>query len=186
MTKQNHWGENVPVAWTKLESVLRKMREYMKICLFSNLLENVKNIEDLQINTKEELLAALKFFHETGVICFRREIETIIILDVQWFVDAFKNIIMDERHYQHMEVENCTQFDALNKYGLLSADILNDLWKNNDFQQHRIELVNHMEDLNMLANIEPNLWYVPCMNKAKIHPKYIRQLQSFTNALFCV
>lgn len=167
MTELNHWGEHVPVAWTKLESVLRKMRESIKICRFSNLLNNVLKLDELKINTKEELLTALKFFHDTGVIFFQKEIENVIILDVQWFVDAFKCIILDERHYENMEVDNFTQFDSLNKHGLLSGKILHDLWKKSDFQQHKKELVNHMVDLNMLANVDANLWYVPCMNKQK-------------------
>lgn len=173
MTGMSYWGDNVPVAWTKLESVFRKMRQSIKVCHFSNLLENVTKLEDVQINTKEELLTALKFFHETGVIFFRREIEKVIILDVQWFVDAFKCIILDERHYESKEVGNLTQFDSLNKYGLLSGEMLHDLWKTNDFQRYKEELVNHMIDLNMLANVEANLWYVPCMNKQKYNPSVL-------------
>lgn len=173
MIQLNHWGENVPIGWTKLESVLRKMSESMKICRFSNLLEKVLKFEEIKINNKEELLAALKFFHDTGVIFFRKEIENNIILDVQWFVDAFKCIIMDERHFQNMEAENCTQFDSLNKHGLLSGEILHDLWKDSDFQQHKEELLNHMVDLNMLANVAANLWYVPCMNKQTYTPSIL-------------
>lgn len=173
MTGLSHWGEHVPVAWTKLESVLRKMRKSIKVCRFSNLLKDVKKSEDVQINTKEELLTALKFFHETGIIFFQKEKENVIILDVQWFVDAFKCIILDERHHESMEVDNYTQFITLQKYGLLSGRILHDLWKNNDFQQHKDELVNHMIDLNMLANIDVNLWYVPCMNKQKYTPSIL-------------
>lgn len=173
MTGMSNWGENVPVAWTKLESVLRKMRQSIKVYHFSNLLENVTKSEDVQINTKEELLTALKFFHETGVIFFRKEIEKVIILDVQWLVDAFKCIILDERHYESKKVGNLTQFDYLNDYGLLSGKILHDLWKTNDFQQYKEELVNHMIDLNMLANVEADLWYVPCMNKQKYNPRVL-------------
>lgn len=173
MKGMSSWGEHVPYAWAKLESVLREMRRSIKVCRFSNLLEYVTKKKVVKIKTKKDLLTALKFFHERGVIFFRNEIEKVIILDVQWFVDAFKCIILDERHYESKEVGNLKEFDSLNKYGLLSDKILNDLWKNSDFQQHKQDLVNQMIDLNMLANVEADLWYVPCMNKQKYTPSIL-------------
>lgn len=164
---QNHWGEDVPVAWTKLESVLRKIRETVKIYPFSNLFETVTKLTDLQINNEEELITALNFFHDTGVILFQKEKENIVILDVQWFVDAFKCIIIDERHYENKDVDNCTDFDFLKSHGLLTGKLLDALWRDKDFQQYKEELINHMVDLNMLANLNSEEWYVPCMNKQK-------------------
>lgn len=180
MKELNHWGENVPLAWTKLEPVLRNMRESVKICRFSILLNNVLKLEELNINSKEELLTALQFFHDTGVIFFRKEIVNIVILDVQWFVNAFKCIILDERHDECMEVDNCTEFVSLKKYGLLCGKLLHDLWKNDDFKEHKEELVNLMIDLNMLANVDANLWYVPCMNKQKYKSKLDKSTVSST------
>lgn len=164
---QNHWGEDVPVAWTKLESVLRKIRETVKIYPFSNLFETVTKLKDLQINNEEELITALNFFHDTGVILFQKEKENIVILDVQWFVDAFKCIIIDERHYENKDVDNCTDFDFLKSHGLLTGKLLDALWRDKDFQQYKEGLINHMVDLNMLANLNSEEWYVPCMNKQK-------------------
>lgn len=165
MTKQNHWGEQVPVAWAILESFLRKMRKSIKICLFSCLFETVKMSKDLQISTEEGLKTALTFFHDTGVILFRKEIENIIILDVQWFVDAYKCIIIDKRHCQSIPVQYRTEHNLLTSRGLLSRKLLDCLWRNSDYQQYKEYIFIHMEGLNMIANLNPNLWYVPCMNK---------------------
>lgn len=167
MTKQNHWGEHVPVAWTKLESFLKKIRERIKICLFSCLLETVKKSKDLQTDTEEELKTALKFFHDTGVILFRKEIENIIILDVQWFVDAFRCIVIDERHCQTIPVRYAKDRKSLTRSGLLYNTLLDCLWRNNDYKQYKEYILIHMEGLNMLAKVNPKFWYVPCMNKKK-------------------
>lgn len=163
LKKQNHWGENVPIAWTKLESFLKKKKEVTRACLFSNLLD-----DDNQLwNSRHDLITALKFFHDTGVILFRKEIENVIILDVQWFVDAFKNIIMDERHNKEKNEYNFKQFEALNSCGLLSSKLLDALWRKSDFFQHKKSLLYHMKHLDMIAELSPEFWYVPCMNKHK-------------------
>lgn len=93
LKKQNHWGENVPIAWTQLESFLKKKKEVTRACLFSNLLDDVKKEDNQLWNSRHDLITALKFFHDTGVILFRKEIENVIILDVQWFFDAFKTLL---------------------------------------------------------------------------------------------
>lgn len=167
LKKQNHWGKNVPIAWTKLESFLKKKTEVTKACLFLNLLDDVQK-EDHQLwNSRHDLITALTFFHDTGVILFRKEIENVIILDVQWFVDAFKNIIMDERHKKEMNEYNFKQFESLNSCGLLSSKLLDVLWGKSDFFQHKKSLIYHMKHLDMLAELKPEFWYVPCMNKQK-------------------
>nr|XP_022307937.1 uncharacterized protein LOC111113935 [Crassostrea virginica] len=160
--RQSHWGEKVPISWTKLESVFTKLKEGNKVFLFSNLLGNVLKTNRLAIDSEEDLIDALNFFNETGVILFRSEIKNIIILDVQWFVDAFKCIILDEEHVK--EKRYLGDFDELFKFGLLSNTLLKKLWQN-DFYQYKESLVNHMKYLDMLAELSKEMWYVPCMNK---------------------
>lgn len=164
LKSQSHWGEFVPMAWSKLESIMRKLGETCKIILFKNLWEMVQKIHDLPINNEDELLTALRFFHDTGVVLFRKEIENIIILDVQWLVDAFQCIIMDERH---IDKELFSDQDVLNDLGLLSNKLLDALWGDIRFKQHKRSLIAHMKHLGMLAELNQKLWYVPCMNKQK-------------------
>ena len=161
--KQSHWGEKVPISWTKLESVFTKLKEGNKVFPFSSLLGNVLQTNGLGINSEEDLINALTFFNETGVILFRSEIKDIIILDVQWFVDAFKCIILDEEHMK--EKRYLDDFDELIKFGLLSNNLLKKLWQKDNFYQYKEILVDHMKHLDMLAELSKEMWYVPCMNK---------------------
>lgn len=163
----DQWGENVPIVWAKLESFLRKMREEKKICLILDLLKYIQKADRTLLKNREELITALKFFNDTGVILFREEVKKFVILDVQWFVDAFKNIIMDERHIDVKDKNNLTQFDALTDSGLLFNKLLDSLWRKGNFLQHKKSLVYHMKHLDMLAELNSELWYVPCMNKQK-------------------
>lgn len=74
---QDQWGENVPIAWAKLESVLKKMREGKKICLILDLLKDIQKADRTLLKNREELITALKFFNDTGVILFREEVKKI-------------------------------------------------------------------------------------------------------------
>ena len=165
----NHWGEKEPISWSKLESMLRRLREYRKMYLFSDLLGDVLNMNDLGIKKEEDLIIALTFFHETGVIVFRNEVKVkeFIILDVQWFVDAFKCIILEEEHINIKDQFNFPEFNNLNMFGLLSNKLLNELWKDSSFYQHKESLVTHMKQLDMIAELPAGMLYVPCMNKNK-------------------
>lgn len=123
------------------------------------------------MNCKEDLITALKFFNDTGLILFRKEIqnekENVIILDVQWFVDAFKRIISDEIHSNYYNNYNYSDFIDLHRYGLLSSKLLETLWDTTPLNLYKRNLVEHMKHLYMLAELKPGSWYVPCMNKKK-------------------
>nr|XP_022291294.1 uncharacterized protein LOC111102724 [Crassostrea virginica] len=170
---QSHWGERVPISWTKLESVLRKLIKKSNVIFFSKLLSYVLKTNELGINTEEDLLDALMFFNDTGVILFRSEIKDIIILDVQWFVDAFKRIIFDAEHVKAMNIGDVQEFKELSEHGLLSSNVLNVLWQNSEFAEHKKSLVDYLKHLDMLAELPEEKWYVPCMNKQKFEWNYL-------------
>nr|XP_034313108.1 uncharacterized protein LOC117684562 isoform X1 [Crassostrea gigas] len=156
---QDHWGKGIPKTWTKIECVLKMKRRSFKMCSISSILEDLKRIDDHLINNDDELVTVLMYFHDTGVILFQEDLEE-IILDVQWFADAFKSIVVNDKH-------SLEQFKELNGSGLLSSQLLNDLWSNSDltFHQNLDKLVKHMVKLAMIAELNSTLWYVPCMNK---------------------
>ena len=160
MRSQSHWGEDVPISWTILASVLKKLQKDSKIYNILDLLRAFQSINDLSMENEEALVNALTFFHETGNVLFQSKTEN-IILDVQWFVDAFKLIILDE---EHGDMKN-PEFEELFKFGLLSNAYLDELWTKNNFFQHKESLVYHMKQLDMLAELSKEKWYVPCMNK---------------------
>nr|XP_022316888.1 uncharacterized protein LOC111120466 isoform X3 [Crassostrea virginica] len=179
---QRHWGEQVPISWTKLESALRKLQESSNIYPFGELLTCVLDTPDLGIKNEEELINALTFFHETGIILFRPKIKSTIILDVQWLVDAFKLLILDEKHVK--DKHHLAQFNELNRHGLLSSKLLIKLWENDDFHQHKDILVDHMKQLDMLAEISKEKWYVPCMNKQKYSSAILKNCQVSSRLCF--
>lgn len=171
LTSLDHWGVHVPIAWNKLEYVLRTASENFNIYSFSDLQKDAAIADDIFMKSKEELITALEFFNDTGLILFRNEIgnknENVVILNVQWFVNAFKCIIMDDIHLEKMTNENFKDFGNLYRNGLLSIELLKALWDHSDFYLHQNNLVKHMKHLDMLAELEPGSWYVPCINKQK-------------------
>lgn len=75
LKSQDHWGKNIPKAWTKIESVLNMKRSYIKMCNISSILEDLKMIDDQRLNTDKELVTVLMYFNNTGVILFRKYFE---------------------------------------------------------------------------------------------------------------
>ena len=167
MKLENHWGETIPISWAKLDSMLKTLRRSRNIYLFSNLFRDVQNANYVGIHDEEELRTALTFFHETGVILFRSAKKDIIILNIQWFLDAFKCIIVDETHIDIKDKSDFLDFDELNNHGLLSHTLLTKLWRIGDFSENENSLIHYMKELNMLAELSEEMWYVPCMNKQK-------------------
>ena len=169
MKSENHWGETIPISWSKLDSMLKTLQTFHNIYLFSDLFRDVQKGNDVGINDEEELRTALTFFYEAGMILFRSaKKEDIIILNVQWFVDAFKCIIVDETHIDIKDTSDFLDFGELNDHGLLSHTLLTKLWRTGDFyEKHEKSLIYYMKEFDMLAELSGDMWYVPCMNKQK-------------------
>ena len=167
MKSENHWGETVPVSWINLEKwILKTEAQSRNIYIFSNLLRDVENANDVGIDNEEDLRTALTFLHETGVMLWCSSAKkSSIILNVQWFVDAFKCIIMDETHNNIKDQNNFKDFDELHNHGILSKKLLIELWRTSNFYEHKGSLIYHMKELDMLAELSEEMWYVPCMNK---------------------
>lgn len=190
LTSLDHWGVNVPLAWNKLEYFLGMLRKSSNIYSFSDLQKGARTVDEIFMKNKEELITALEFFNDTGLILFRNDLENenknAIILDVQWFVNAFKCIIMDKEHRKHREHMDdqlhYKDIDNLDVNGLLSSKLLNILWKKSNFYSHKSSLVKHMIHLDMLAELESETWYVPCMNK-QIYKEEVLGNCSFSSTL---
>lgn len=75
LTSLSHWGVNVPIAWNKLEYVLRTKSKSLNIYSFSDLQKEAGIADEIFMKSKEELITALEFFNDTGLILFRNEIE---------------------------------------------------------------------------------------------------------------
>ncbi|XP_062594581.1 uncharacterized protein LOC134256001 [Saccostrea cucullata] len=92
VTNLPHWGEEVPLKWFELEKILNNEKANgKKIIKRSQLKETAKHFSIDEDDRKD----VLHFLHEIGKILYFSvdKLKDTIIIDVQWFVDAFKYII---------------------------------------------------------------------------------------------
>jgi hypothetical protein len=170
---QDHWGKTIPTSWLRLETALRAEREKIKVLRSSLLWEKVKSETSVGITSKGDMLSALKFFHEIGIVLFSNHgfEDEFVILNVQWFIDAFQLIIDPEcpaRYDNRREKNRREKWRDFDKTGLIEEDLLLSMWGTEQaYIEHRAQILYHMKRLGMLAEIENKRWYIPFLNKQK-------------------
>ncbi|XP_061195671.1 uncharacterized protein LOC133203890 [Saccostrea echinata] len=151
------WGEYIPAKWEAFEcSILKRTDKIM----------HKSELRSMEIFPSDVIDDMLRFYHETGVILNFNEghLADIIILDVQWFVDAFKLIFSDENHVKQMALYTAEWRD-LNSTGDLNDNYLQRIWNgNNSYIQNKDRLLDYMQRLGLIAKGSSS-HYVPCMNK---------------------
>ncbi|XP_062602236.1 probable serine/threonine-protein kinase pats1 [Saccostrea cucullata] len=163
-----HWGEELPQSWAMFETFLQE-KKFPKILsrseleMFNEILpEGIK----LQIS---DMSPMLQFFHDIReIIHFNHQfLNKVIFLDVQWFADAFRNVITDKNHAQEDLFEFASEWDKFNETGELDEALLSAIWRmnNNGYLEHKEDIMMYMEKLGLLAKMSDKTWYVPCMNK---------------------
>ncbi|XP_062595330.1 uncharacterized protein LOC134256665 isoform X1 [Saccostrea cucullata] len=165
----DHWGEKLPHSWAMFENFFQEKKN-LKVINKETLLDfNDALPQELKLETIEDINTMLQFFHDIReILHFNQEsLRGIIILDVQWFADAFKNVITDKNHAAEDLFELASQWDKFNESGELSDTLLSAIWEmnNNGFLEHKDEIMRYMEKLGLLAKMDDKRWYVPCMNK---------------------
>ena len=87
--KQPHWGEKRPIKWLLLADELDKEREKRPQM---TLTEVEKLGQELDILTREEILAFLTFHHNLGDLIYLNEdgLQNTVILSPQWLSDIFR------------------------------------------------------------------------------------------------
>ncbi|XP_056015025.1 probable serine/threonine-protein kinase pats1 [Ostrea edulis] len=179
IAKQDRWKETIPTDWALSEVVLRELRgrgqrmisveELSERCFGKNK-EKCIQIRDI-----------LKFYHEIGVILHFDEdsLAETVIIDIQWFVDSFKNIITDPNHVRDF-VENNRDWLEFNENGHIQDNLLTKLWTSRNFQINRwnkTNLLQYMERLGLIFNGQ-RVHYIPCMNKRTFTIQQQKDLQS--------
>ncbi|XP_056007862.1 uncharacterized protein LOC125664362 isoform X4 [Ostrea edulis] len=176
---QNHWGESIPTSWVHLEAYLMEIKKQQMVLQKKDLWETLafqSSQPDLQLTSKEDMTTALRFFNDIGVILFTTSSES-IILDVQWFVDAFKHIITDESHAKHDITKHFTDWRKFNANGILPKNLVKEIWRGSEsLTRYTEDLIFHLIRLGMIAEIEKGeKYYVPCMNKQKYNTKVLNK-----------
>ncbi|XP_061194047.1 uncharacterized protein LOC133202269 [Saccostrea echinata] len=165
----DHWGEELPQSWAMFETFFREKKIH-KILSRGDLQSFIETLpEGIKLHTIKDVDAMLQFFHDIReIIHFNQQfLNEVIILDVQWFADAFKNIITDKNHATEDLFEFASEWDKFDKTGELDETLLSALWRmnNNDYIEHKEDIMMYMEKLGLLAKMSDKKWYVPCMNK---------------------
>ncbi|XP_062620714.1 probable serine/threonine-protein kinase roco6 isoform X1 [Saccostrea cucullata] len=165
IAKEDRWKETIPTDWALGESTLRYLRgqnrrviskkDFQKEC-FGKIYEKYKQVPDI-----------LKLFHEIGVILNFKEgvLSETVIVDIQWLVDAFKNIITDLNHVMDV-VENNDDWQNFYQNGYLSDLLLEGIWSTKGFKvgTFKSTILQYMQRLGLLV-VGVNQHYIPCMNK---------------------
>ncbi|XP_061193664.1 uncharacterized protein LOC133201888 [Saccostrea echinata] len=170
------WGEELPQSWAMFEAFFRE-KKIRKILSRDELQSfNVTLPEGIKLHTIEDMNVMLQFFHDIReIIHFNQQfLNKAIILDVQWFADAFKNVITDKNHAKEDLFEFASEWDKFNETGELDETLLSAIWRmnNNGYIKHKDDILLYMEKLGLLAKMSGNKWYVPCMNKMQFPVTY--------------
>ncbi|XP_061193809.1 uncharacterized protein LOC133202049 [Saccostrea echinata] len=169
--KLDHWGEKLPHSWAMFENFFQEKKHLKIINKVVLLAFNEALPQEIKLERDEDINIMLMFFHDIKeLLHFDQEfLNEIIILDVQWFADAFKNVITDKNHAEEDLFEYAPEWDKFDETGELSDSLLSAIWNinKNGYLEHKDKIMLYMEKLGLLAKMggQPQKWYVPCMNK---------------------
>ncbi|XP_062582992.1 cyclic GMP-binding protein C-like [Saccostrea cucullata] len=121
--KQSTWGEIVPKLWDEFDQELHSLK-IKRLINFSDL---IKSSNSELPSQRDDIFDMLRFFHDCGKILFFNEkhLSEMVILDVQWFVNAFKEILTDKNHRTHVQSKEWISF---NETGMLDYEHLITIW----------------------------------------------------------
>lgn len=156
--------------WALFEYLMHKMKRQRIVSRTT-----VSEINDMfskehRLND-EDITEMLLFLHRVGSLLYFDEdiLKKTIILDVQWFVDAFKSII-EYREDRTNDDQNSSRFKIT---GELTDQELTAIWKSNDkghtYIFHKLDVLSYMEHFGLVAicnaqHGELPLYYFPSMN----------------------
>ncbi|XP_056015018.1 uncharacterized protein LOC125676214 isoform X1 [Ostrea edulis] len=205
---KNRWAENIPKEWAFMEIEIPKKKSAQRIedidilsikmpkneTVRKNFLRSMKWVfTNMPMEFQKAVHDMLRYYHDAGKILYFNEmaLQKLIIIDVQWFVDAFKNIITDKLHRKGIG----GSMDDWNEYyltGHLKDSLLTDVWRKKDRDLHRelLEkgraaidddvskdpqyLLPHKDEILMFMNrlgliaVGEESHYVPCMNRQEV------------------
>lgn len=177
-----HSEESIRPVWAIFEQYLLKAKEHRKIISRAELLKfNERVLKENRIHD-DEITKLLKFLNKAGTILFFEEerLKETIILDFQWFVDAFKCII--DYHVDEAEPTDSRRAH-LELTGELEDEELDAIWNNKgkDYFKNKDQIIAYMEQLGLLAKChskrsyckETPWYFVPSMTKRKFDNKIV-------------
>ncbi|XP_062587793.1 probable serine/threonine-protein kinase pats1 isoform X2 [Saccostrea cucullata] len=170
IAREEKWKENIPTDWALCEVVFRELRKH------GSKMITVKELSNRCFGENEaksaQIKDVLKFYHDIGVILYFNEaaLSDTVILDIQWFIDSFKNIITDPNHVRDF-AENRRDWMDFYTSGHILDTLLTNIWRLKNFEldfwnryKHKEHLLQYMERLGLIA-VGTVAHYIPCTNK---------------------
>ncbi|XP_062614097.1 uncharacterized protein LOC134275821 [Saccostrea cucullata] len=160
------WEEKISKEWAIFGIHLRQKKEKKII------VTNKINVYDKENNKTIRIEDMLRFYHDSGKVLYfnEPELNDFVIIDVQWFVDAFKNIITDKLHLQGITTP-VHDWEEYYNTGNLKDTLLTDIWKvyeRFEAVRHKYIVLHFMKRLGLVALGEGS-HYVPCMNRKEMN-----------------
>ena len=124
-----HMKEAVPIKWLKFEEVMQAKKDEGNSWIF---LEEAKETawEVCNVSDDEEFRTLLDFFHDQRTLIHfddTPELDKMVVLDVQWLVDVFKEVITI-RPYDNKEKKFKKLWSRLEEEGVLEEPLLEHVW----------------------------------------------------------
>lgn len=167
--KDELWKRTVKPASAILEHILQtqKMRRIINTKEVFEL--NGKLDPEFRLNNFE-IKTLLKQLHQAGTLLYFEEtdLNDKIVLDVQWFVDAFKSILT---YRVDISEPNNSKAEQFKMTGEMDHSQLSKIWNIRQYENKHYEtLTSFMERLGLLAvcHSENRIWYYfPSMNRRR-------------------
>lgn len=199
-----HWKETIRPACAIFEYILHKQKN--RKIISRKTLSETNNFLDVEFRlTETEITETLIFLNRVGSLLYNdeEELRNTVILDVHWFVGAFKCVIADSVEIYEITNKETTIF---HETGELDDHDLNTIWnkpknKKEKYLDHKAKILSYMEHMGLLTicnkqNIDQGtmsntaiqgVWYYfPSMNKRKLG----RHLEKFehceTSSILCL
>lgn len=167
------YSDQIQPAWALFEQIMQeeKRRRIIPRKILSDYNDELS--KEFRLND-DNITEMLLFLHRVGNLLYFDEgiLKETIILDVQWFVDAFKSIIA---YHENIAI-NDRQSSRFKTTGELSDYELTAIWKSYEggktYISHKNEILSYMEHFGLLAicdekNEKLSAYYFPSMNKRR-------------------
>ncbi|XP_062580397.1 probable serine/threonine-protein kinase pats1 [Saccostrea cucullata] len=199
IASNKRWSENIPKEWFFFGLEINQKKHSKRILKISEITTKVPKITAKEKEDSDQAERGtqdmLRYYHDAGKALYFNEngLEKEVIIDVQWFVDAFKHIITDKLHIKGIHMTK-GDWNEYYQTGNLRVRLLEEIWKHKDeelfnkvkkgneiysfsamftegkeryLQYHKKSLLSFMQRLGLVA-IGKESYYVPCMNRKEI------------------
>ncbi|XP_056015153.1 uncharacterized protein LOC125677494 isoform X2 [Ostrea edulis] len=165
------WGEEIPLNWIKLAHIFKKKKREGERIMKRNALQEM---EEFEFSAEQDIDDMLRFFHEIGHVLYfaDKKLKDTIIINVQWFVDAFKYIITDRKHIPGSSMA-C---DEWMRTGRISESTFQKIWMDSgdeSYAQYQEDILPYMQRLGLMtkkltdSENKQDMHYVPSMNRVE-------------------